>query len=84
MKNLERRVQLLCPMCGNTQFTSSDEEEDCLHTSSSAQIRCFKCGFECTKQELLDSNAEIIDNAVHELKTAAIGELQKAVKKWRL
>ena len=26
MKNLDRKVTLLCPLCGNDQFESLDEE----------------------------------------------------------
>ena len=34
MKNLDRKVTLLCPLCGNDQFESLDEEfEDLLHAS---------------------------------------------------
>ena len=35
MKNLDRKVTLLCPLCGNDQFESLDEEfEDLLHASA--------------------------------------------------
>ena len=34
MKNLDRKATLLCPLCGNDQFESLDEEfEDLLHAS---------------------------------------------------
>ena len=39
MKNLDRKVTLLCPLCGNDQFLSLDEEfEDLLHAGDVALI----------------------------------------------
>ena len=32
MKNLDRKVTLLCPLCGNDQFSSLDEEFEDLFT----------------------------------------------------
>lgn len=38
MKNLDRKVTLLCPLCGNNQFESLDEEfEDFLHASDDVE-----------------------------------------------
>ncbi len=89
MKDLERKVKLLCPLCGNDQFASLDEEfEDLLHASDDVRLRCSDCGSEYTKRELIDNNAEIIDTAVDELKQDAVKELEKelkkAMKKWKL
>ena len=88
MKNLDRKVTLLCPLCGNDQFSSLDEEpEDLLHAGDDARVRCADCGTEYTKRELLDSNAAIIENAVDELAQDAVKELEKelkkAMKKWK-
>lgn len=39
MKNLDRNVTLLCPLCGNDQFLSLDEEfEDLLHAGDDARV----------------------------------------------
>lgn len=89
MKDLERKVKLLCPLCGNDQFASLDKEfEDLLHASDDVRLRCSDCGSEYTKRELIDNNAEIIDTAVDELKQDAVKELEKelknAMKKWKL
>ena len=47
MKNLDRKVTLLCPLCGNDQFESLDEEfEDLLHASDDVRVRCSDCGSE--------------------------------------
>lgn len=89
MKDLERKVKLLCPLCGNDQFESLDEGfEDLLHASDDVRLRCSDCGSEYTKRELIDSNAAIIDTAVDELKQDAVREiekeLKKAMKKWKI
>ena len=89
MKDLDRKVKLLCPLCGNDQFESLDEEfEDLLHASDDVRLRCSDCGSEYTKRELIDSNAAIIDTAVDELKQDAVREiekeLKKAMKKWKI
>ena len=85
MKNLDRKVTLLCPLCGNDQFESLFE--DLLNASDDIRVRCSDCGSEYTKRELLDDNATIIDNAVDELAQDAIKELEKelkkAMKKWK-
>ena len=89
MKDLDRKIKLLCPLCGNDQFASLDEEfEDLLHASDDVRLRCSDCGSEYTKRELIDSNAAIIDTAVDELKQDAVREiekeLKKAMKKWKI
>lgn len=84
MKDLERNVTLLCPLCGNDQFESLDEEfEDLLHAPDEVRLRCSDCASIYTKQELLDSNSEVIENAVDEIAQDAVHELEKAMKKWK-
>ena len=88
MKNLDRNVTLLCPLCGNDQFSSVNEDlEDLLLASDDVRLRCSDCGSEYTKREFLDGNGEIIDNAVDELTRDVVKEtermLKKALKKWR-
>ncbi len=88
MKSLDRKVKLLCPLCGNDQFASLYEEfEDLHHASDDIRVRCSDCGSEYTKRELIDSNTAIIDNAVDELAQDAAKELEKelkkAMKKWK-
>lgn len=82
MKSLDRKVTLLCPLCGNDQFESNDEElEELHHENDDVRVRCSDCGSEYTKQELIDSNAVIIDNAVDEIAQDAVKELKKELKK---
>lgn len=43
MENLDRKVKLLCPICGNDQFASLDEEiEDLLYASDDVPVRCYQ------------------------------------------
>lgn len=89
MKDLGRKVKLLCPLCGNDMFASLDEDfEDLLHASDDVRLRCSDCGSEYTKRELIDSNSEIISNTIDELKQDAVRELEKelkkAMKKWKI
>lgn len=88
MKDLECKVKLLCPLCGNDQFVSLDEEfEDLQYASDEVRVLCSDCGLEYTKRELIDSNAEFIENALDELKKDAVEEvekeLKKVMKKWK-
>ena len=89
MKDLDRKVKVLCDLSGNDQFESLDEEfEDLLHASDDVRLRGSDCGSEYTKRKLIDSNAAIIDTAVDELKQDAVREiekeLKKAMKKWKI
>ena len=89
MKNLDRKVTLLCPLCGDDQFSSIDVElEELYDADDDARVRCSDCGSEYTKRELIDSNATIIDNAVDEIAQNAVKEIEKelkrAMKKWKL
>lgn len=89
MKDSDRKVALLCPLCGNDQFESLDEKfEDLLYASDEVRVRCSDCGSEYTKRELIDSNATLIDNAVDELTQEVTKELEerlrKAIRKWKI
>lgn len=54
MKDLDRKVKLLCPLCGNDQFESLDEEfEDLLHASDDVRLRCSDCGRNTQRENLL-------------------------------
>ena len=54
MKDLDRKVKLLCPLCGNDQFESLDEEfEDLLHASDDVRLRCSDCVRNTQRENLL-------------------------------
>lgn len=79
MKNLEKSVKLLCPVCGNTMF--EDLNEDDLLDDEFLRYRCANCNRVFTKRELLDENKELMDSAIEEMKDDAIKEIMKELKK---
>ena len=82
MKDLSRKVSLLCPICGNDQFESLDvDHDDLMNAEADVRIKCSDCGNIFTKEELLRENAEIIDVAVEEVKQEAVKEIEKDLKK---
>lgn len=88
MKDISRNVAMLCPLCGNDQFSSVDEEFDELKDApGTAKIKCSDCNSVYTKDEIIEANAEKIDIAAEEMVQGAIKEfekeLKKAMKKWK-
>lgn len=88
MKDLSRSVKMLCPLCGNDQFESLEGElQDFVSAPDEIRFRCSDCQAIYTKGELKEENSEIIENAVEEMKTEAINEfereLKKAMKGWK-
>ena len=71
----KRKVTLVCPTCGNTQF----EYEDDLG-SSNQLIRCPSCNSEFAKEELIRKNKRVIDNNVDEMKKEVIKDVEKEIK----
>ena len=77
MKDLSREVAMLCPLCENDQFECLDEEfEDGVDTLDEVLFRCSDCGSVFTKEELIAENAEVLDNAVEDIKEEFLKELQ--------
>lgn len=88
MKNLDRSVSMLCPVCGNDQFESLNPEwDDFSDAPDDIEFRCSDCGKIITKEDLLSENSEIIEFAIDELNNDAVkeieNELKKALKKWK-
>lgn len=88
MKNLDRSVSMLCPVCGNDQFESLNPEwDDFSDAPDDIKFRCSDCGKIITKEDLLSENSEIIEFSIDELKNDAVkeieNELKKALKKWK-
>lgn len=88
MKDIERKVAMRCPVCGNDQFESLDVEHvDLLYASGTAKLRCSDCSAVYTKDELLAENGEAIEIAADEIAAEAMKdlekELKKAIKKWK-
>lgn len=71
-----RSVTLLCPTCGSSQFSQSDENEP-----DTALVTCASCGRELTKAELIRENTENIDEHVKEIGEQVVEDLQHELKK---
>ena len=82
MKNLERNVTLYCPICGNDQFSCIDESIDNLSDApNDVTLKCSDCGSIFTKGELIESNQDIINANIEDIKQEAIKELEKKLKR---
>ena len=89
MKKFSRDVSMHCPVCGNDQFESMDEQyPDPNDAPDSVLLKCSDCGVSYTKEELFQENSEKIELAVEEMKEEVAQEiekeLKKALKKWKL
>lgn len=88
MRNLDRNITMLCPLCGNDQFSLVDKEyQELVDAPDNARIKCSDCDTIYTKQEILSANAEKISIAAEEMVQDAMQdfekELKKALKKWK-
>lgn len=88
MRNLDRNVAMLCPLCGNDQFSLEDKEyQDLVDAPDNARLKCADCNSIYTKQEILSANAEKISIAAEEIAQDAMQdfekELKKALGKWK-
>lgn len=88
MKDMERTIKMLCPVCGNDQFESLDDKFPELNEApDEVKIRCADCGGEYTKEELIRENSEKISVAIDDFTSDIVKEVEKdlakALKKWR-
>ena len=88
MKDLSRNVTLFCNVCGNDQFSTSDEITcELKEAPDETKVKCSDCGKIFTKAELLEVNQEVINANIEDIKNEAVKEfekeLAKALKKWR-
>ena len=75
MKNLDRKVTLLCPLCGNDLFSCEIQGIDSLvDAPDTTPFRCADCGSVYTKRELIDGNTEVLENAQQEMMEDALEE----------
>ncbi len=79
---MEKKINLICPICGNDQFSSLDvpmeELKDGLETN---RVQCSDCRRIFTKEELLNENQGRIDNEVEQIKEDITKQLDKEIKK---
>lgn len=88
LKDLSRNVTLYCPVCGNDQFESLDEQfENLMDADESVRFKCSDCGRVISKDELLEENQDVINANIEEIEKEAVKEiekeLEKALKKWK-
>ena len=82
MKDLSRNVSLLCPVCGNDQFSAvNDNIENLKDAPDETRIKCSDCGATRTKAELIEENQEIINANIEDIKKEAISKIEKELKK---
>ena len=82
MKNLNRNISLICPLCGNSQFSAVECEIDNLKDApGSTQIKCSDCGRITTKDMLIEDNKEIINANIEDIKKEAKSEIEKEINK---
>lgn len=81
MKDIEKNVELLCPVCGNKMFENLNEGVDDLLDDECYRYKCANCKRIFTKKELLDENKELFDATIEEMKNDTIKEVLKELKK---
>lgn len=78
MKDLTRNVALLCPTCGNDQFSKENAYDD---TDDRAIFKCSDCNSTYTRSELLELNQELINSNIEEIQEEAVEEFGKEFNK---
>lgn len=79
MKDLSKKISLLCSVCGNSQFMALDcNGEEFLEVPV---YKCSDCGREISREQLIEENQEMIDANLNDIKTEAVNELEKELQK---
>lgn len=81
MKDYNRNIAMLCPICGNDQFSTIDNVEDLQEAPDETRIQCSDCKKILTKAELLESNQHIIDANIKEVEKDLMKNIEKKLKK---
>lgn len=88
MKDINRKIDLLCPLCGNKLFDSLDVDcDDLYHASEELRFKCTNCGRVYTESQLIEHNQDVIDENIEDLKDEALKQMEKEItkmfKKWK-
>ena len=82
LDNIEKKINLICPICGNDQFSSLDvpmeELKDGLETNC---LQCSVCGRIFRKEVVLNENQARIDNEVEQITDDITKQIDKEIKK---
>lgn len=82
MKDYNRNITLLCPLCGSDQFESLDGKGgEELEAPDTIRFKCSDCNSIYTKAELIESNNERIEASIDEVKEELIKDFKKKLKK---
>lgn len=75
-----RRISLLCPTCGCSDFSYEEGSDETVQI-----MTCASCEREFNKEELIQENSENIDENLSEIKGEVVkkvaDELRKSLKK---
>lgn len=71
-----RNIELRCPTCGGSQFEYGDDIDN-----DYANVRCIGCDRTMTKDELIQENAENINENAQEIGKEALDDLAKKMKR---
>lgn len=82
MKDYNKRVKLICPLCGNDGFCSVGEKvEDLLNAPGATKIQCADCKSIYTKDEIIDANSLMLENAAEEMAEEVMKDFSDKIKK---
>ncbi|MGB4441675.1 MAG: hypothetical protein WBJ62_05565 [Coriobacteriia bacterium] len=70
----KRSVKLLCPTCGEDQFSFEDE-------SDVAPVTCVNCGRQMSRDDLIRENSELVEHNVAEMTQEVVADFSKALNK---
>ena len=70
-----RNIELQCPTCGGSQFEYGEDIDN-----DHASVRCIGCDRILTKDELIQENAENIDEHAQEIGKEALDDFAKKMK----
>ncbi|MCD8020116.1 MAG: hypothetical protein LUF92_11195 [Clostridiales bacterium] len=78
-----RNVSLLCPVCGNDQFSAPDlgDMELLRDAPDDARIQCSDCKTIFTKSQLIEENQEQISAHVEEIEKEVVHDLERELNK---
>ena len=81
MSNTNNKIiRLYCPICGNDQFISLDDAEF-IDSTDSTRFKCSDCKNTFTKEEIIESNEDIINANIEEFEEDVLRDIEKELKK---
>ena len=81
-KDYERYVELTCPLCGSTNWSSKDlESNSFMDFPDDHEFTCSYCNGSFKKSEIYEANHELIYNTIQELATDFMKDSLKDLQK---